>query len=62
MVLVELGENRLVVDTFDDEYAVGVLVDYFGLPSVDGQNEAGDWVLEDGSIVSVCISDEFLIV
>ena len=63
MLLVEAGECRIVTADDDEECAVQRLVEYFGLSEISHQDEeSADWVLKDGTIVSICFQDDYLIV
>lgn len=61
MLLLEQGNCRLVVADDDEYSAVKFFVKYFNLAAVQGQTESFDWMLEDGSVVSVSTGEEYLV-
>ena len=63
MLLLEQGNCRLVVAGDDDYLAIKYFVKYFNLPKVSHRVGAdSDWMLEDGSVVSVSRGDDHLVV
>ena len=63
MLLLEQGNYRLVVADDNDYSAIKYFVKYFNLPRASHRVGAdSDWMLEDGSVVSVSRGDDHLIV